>query len=150
MYRSYSGTSFFGGESIYVLAMLIGHSFHAIGFYQSDLPQQEHYFHSYPCIPLGTALIEELIVECRRTFMRAVGTRTSQGGLRPRRHQICVTLQECLRGHIHFYEAVGFDVDRSVSDEGTSCTYDLSRDSCRLLVEKHAYRTPKLCKDEEG
>ena len=91
---------------------------------------------------LGTALIEELIVECRRTFWRNLGTVSLLAGRRHRRHQICVTLQACLRGHIRFYEAAGFDVDRSVSDEGTSCTYDLSRDSCRLLVI-HSFNTIK-------
>jgi hypothetical protein len=89
---------------------------------------------------LGTALVEELIVKCRRTFWRNLGTATQLAGRRPRRYQICVTLQECLRSHIHFYKAAGFDVDSGVSGETTSCTYDLSRDSCRILVEQHTYR----------
>ena len=89
---------------------------------------------------LGAVLIEEVIVECRRTFFRNCGTSSPQAGRRHRRHLISVTLQECLLVSIGFYKAAGFQVAQSVSGATTGCTYDLSSDSCTLLVEKHAYR----------
>ena len=80
---------------------------------------------------LGTALIEELIVVCRRTFWK-----DQRRGVT----QISVTLQECLQARIGFYEAAGFvQAASSVHGAVTSCTYDLSSVSCKLLVEKHAY-----------
>ena len=72
---------------------------------------------------LGAALIEELIVECTRTFWRNLGISSLLAGRKHRRHQICVTLQACLQDHIRFYEAVDFDVDRNVSDEVTRFFY---------------------------
>ena len=89
---------------------------------------------------LGAVLIEEVIVECRRTFFRGCGASSPQAGRRHRRHLISVTLQECLLVSIGFYKAAGFQVAQSVSGATTGCTYDLSTDSCTLLVEKHAYR----------
>ena len=61
---------------------------------------------------LGTALIEKLIVECRRTFWSDSGRGVKQ---------ICVALQACLRGRIGFYEAAGFVVHSSAPGGATSC-----------------------------